>query len=243
MGIAYDTYKPYLEVCREAINNPVVFDSFRNNSIYTGIVSEPSYNVGLACVSEIKKEFIHDPKLLNKFSQSDSVGHPALYFYNELERVMSSATMRYIRILIELKNTFGSLDDIDIIEIGSGYGGQCKIIYDLFTPKSYTLVDLPEALEVARKYLHYFRIPVIYRAINDLNYSSYNLCISNFAYSEIEREEQQFYEKDIIRFSHAGYMICNGHVTKEFMMSLKKNGSISSEIPETCVDNFVYTWK
>jgi len=53
--------------------------------------------------------------------------------------------------MIEL---FGLLDDAKIVEIGGGYGGQCKIIYDCFEPISYLMIDLGELLKLQEKYLN-----------------------------------------------------------------------------------------
>ena len=52
--------------------------------------------------------------------------------------------------LSDLRALLGSLDDLDIIEIGGGYGGQCFVTSVVHSPKSYTLVDLEPCLALQK---------------------------------------------------------------------------------------------
>ena len=71
---------------------------------------------------------------------------------------ISATTARYIKNLSDLINLFGSLDGMRIAEIGGGYGGLCKIISDQFELDSYTLFDLPDCLDLSKKFLDNFGI-------------------------------------------------------------------------------------
>ncbi|MBU1173606.1 MAG: putative sugar O-methyltransferase [Proteobacteria bacterium] len=182
---------------------------------------------------------------MNKFAKNDAVGNPNVFYFEELKMDMSPTTLRYIKVLADLLNLFGSLDDMDIIEIGVGYGGQCRIINDIYRPRSYTLVDFKEVLLLSEKYLKEKNI--IIRFPEDTTEVHYDLCISNYAFSEMGHDYQIFYADKIIRNSDRGYITCNFIVpenyTKEEIIALKQNYTIYEERPLTYEGNFIYTWK
>ena len=77
-----------------------------------------------------------------------------------------------------------------IIEMGSRDGRQCKILADLTGFASYTIIDLPENLALAKKYLSSFSMQNVH-FIENKNLSqigSYDLVISH-AFSEVVQQE------------------------------------------------------
>ncbi len=243
-------YSKYIEMCREVVQDKGTFSNFRRHERYRVIMDNVSVTQGLACLRIVKKE---NPELLGnlaKFAKSEKVGNPKqVVLYEEFKVPLCPTTCRYIKILSDLMNLFGSLDNLNIVEIGVGYGGQCKIIYDVFKPKSYTLIDLPEALEVSKTYLSYFNIKPILRDMNDISHIEYDLCLSNYAFSEFDRPYQDFYAEHIIKYSKNGYMICNfvdqrgePDAMKLWELSaLRSEGKMQPEIPNTGA-NMLYTW-
>lgn len=131
--------------------------------------------------------------------------------YQEPYGQITPSTLRYTKVLAELEEMFGSLDDMNIVEIGAGYGGQCKIINDYFKPKSYTLVDLPEILTLDKRYLRKFGYKnILYRTQEELtNTKKYDLLISNYAFSECERSVQYDYIEKLLKNSSKGYLTYN----------------------------------
>jgi len=251
MGIAYKTYVPYLQVCKDAIEQSSVWDSFRHNATFTGIVGGIPYEVGADCEDKILKAFGDNPALLDKFAEGDSIGQPPVYFYKKLGKYMSPATMRYINVLIDLLKYYKNLRKLDVVEIGGGYGGQCKVIHDYIKPKSYTLIDFPEVLALSKKYLENFGIDVIYRNPDEglLRKRIYHLCISNYAYSEMETERQLFYNNKIIGNCRRGYMLCNfiakNDMERRFKAQIQhreKRYCFKPEIPLTAPGNFLFIW-
>jgi putative sugar O-methyltransferase len=143
-----------------------------------------------------------------------------------------------------------SLKEINsIVEVGVGYGGQCKIIQDYHNIKSYTLVDLPEVLALAEKYLSKLNVKnTIFKPIDKLDSMEYDLFISNYAFTEIDREYQDVYADKLIKKSKHGYITCNfmantsdGRMTTADIIALR-DGHIIPEEPQTAPDNFIYTW-
>ena len=246
-----DFYANYLKVCQDAVDDDLMFKKFKHHTDYTLVLEHVSPSDGINYISEIRKTYPSLLNHINKFATNDNIGNPNVYPFKELGLNMSPTTLRYIKVLADLMNLFGRLDDINIVEIGVGYGGQCKIIEDIAEPKSYTLIDRHEALLLSEKYLkHHKAKKIILREADDSSKIHYDLCISNYAFAEIPRAYQNFYAENIIKNSDMGYMTCNifGYgdpnepMTKEDIMSLRQNYNILPEVPLTAVNNIVYTW-
>lgn len=239
MGVDYDKYT---SACINVIRDDKLFRKFRNRPDYKWVMDNVPEYIGLECLRMVEKD---NPKLMSylpKFAKSDLVGYPKVIKFNEYDIQLNSTTCRYIKILSDLINIFGSLNHLNIVEIGPGYGGQCKIIYDVFKPKSYTIVDLSEPLLVAQKYLSYYRISPILRQVTDDSKIKYHLCISNYAYSEIDRPYQDFYFDNIISHCSSGFMMWNfigqrgeedAMTVEEFIEKINYECLVLPEIPAT----------
>jgi hypothetical protein len=202
----------------------------------------------------IEAYYPHLLKHMHKFITNDNVGNPIKYNYSVLGKPISSVTVRYIKILGDLLELFGDLKEMDIVEIGAGYGGQCKIIHDYCKPKSYTIIDLHEANKLSEKYLRHFGIKdVKCKTPDDVLKESYSLCISNYAFAEFDRQYQDLYAEKVISKSDRGYMICNffgkyrikerpDGMSKEEISKLKITGKVLSEDPQSIEGNFLYVW-
>lgn len=242
-------YSNYLNICQEAITDRNMFQNYRRQKSTKGVVETLGMHQGYNFILEIEKEYPYLLKHLKKFATSDNIGNPKMYYYDKIKMHIAPTTLRYIKVLGELLSIFGSLDDMNIVEIGVGYGGQCKIIHDWCHPKSYTIVDFPNVLRLSQKFLSQFGITVTLRGIFNESKIDYDLCISNYAFSEIEKSYQEFYNKHIIQNSLKGYMICNclsdsdnGKLTRMEILSLK-NGEFLPEKPMTADTNALYVWK
>jgi putative sugar O-methyltransferase len=239
-------YNAYLKVCQQATQDEEVFNNFKRHPDYVPILEHVTYEQGVDYLAEINREFPYLLQHIERFSTNDNIGNPNIYRYEELN--ISPTTLRYIKVLADLMNIFGRLDNINIIEIGGGYGGQCKIIHDICKPKIYTLVDMPEVLSLSKKYLEKHNIKnIVYRNVNDPSETHYDLCISNYAFTEIGRAFQNFYASKIIKNSDMGYITCNfitpENLKSEEILALKTNYIVYEERPLTAKGNFIYTWK
>ena len=152
---------------------------------------------------------------LDKFKENDVCGNPRTAYY-EPEGLMSPTTWRYIKVLSDLQTLFGSLEGWDVAEIGAGYGGQYKIIQDVFELGSYTVYDLPPVMDLIAKYLHHIGCRSLdkirmadFRDLGKVPPRTYDLTISNWALSECTRELQDRYIESILRRSRRGYITFN----------------------------------
>jgi hypothetical protein len=173
---------------------------------------------------------------LPEFKTNDSIGNPNTSTYPACGTI-SPTTLRYIKVVSDLSKILK--DKIKIIEIGGGYGGQCKIIHDYCKPSKYTMIDLAEPAKLQEKYLKNFGIKV-----NSNIAVKYDLCISNFAFSECYRDIQEKYIENILLKSKKGYITgafnnMDNYTEKELLEIIPNSKSQPGIIPGVTI----ITWK
>ena len=128
-----------------------------------------------------------------------------------------------------------NLNNVDIIEIGGGYGGLCFFINKLaslfdITISTYTIFDLPEPLMLQKKYLEALNCNINLNFAELDNFSGIkenSFLVSTYAFSEIPLEIQKEYTKKILNpyVSH-GFIAWNSIDFYNFI----DNCTISKEI-------------
>jgi len=183
----------YLQACRDANMN-----TFKRDLRLNRIFEHASIEQGLAYLDLINT---NNPQLLQHKFTNDDTGGTQVYNYGN-GHVFSPSTLQYIGVLSNLITRFGALDDMRIVEVGGGYGGQCKTVMDVFHVKRYCLVDLPEVCQLQVKYLK----DTTARATSIIPDDSFDLFISNYALSEIPNNTEYI---DLARRCKHGYITCN----------------------------------
>lgn len=208
----------YPEFCYSASKNEDLFRNFRSNEIYTGIVETLNRDEGKQYLEMFLKKSPSFVKYLKKFQKSDLVGNPVQYSYKKPYKFpyikssfkIAPTTLRYIKVLSDLNIFFGNLDGLVITEIGGGYGGQFKIISDIFKPQKYVIYDLPGPLKLTKKFLDKFKIQNYeLKTIDELKSEISDLVISNYSFSELNGDLQMIYYDHIINNAKGGYLTCN----------------------------------
>ena len=244
----------YKDFCAVAAKHDDIFTMFKSYRSYREILENVPMETGRDCLQIIRSEGKEFLKYFDKFMQNDGVGNPVRYRYDIGKA--SPTTLRYVKVLVDLVNRFGSLDGLHIVEIGGGYGGQCKIISDVYQFKSYTIFDLEEVLQLTEKYLARMQLDnVFYKALHDAEPSdSYDLIISNCAFSECRKSIQDEYIDRVLLNSKRGYMTCNFDretedpnkpYDKKYLvkrMSERHDPVILEEVPKTGYMNFIMVW-
>jgi putative sugar O-methyltransferase len=243
----------YPAFCKRAAADETVFEHFKSNPIYQQILEHVSFKTGREYLDVILRMDPSIASLFDKFRENDSIGNPVIYHYDR-HGWFSPTTLRYIKVACDLKKQFGDLSKMHIIEIGGGYGGQCKILADLTGFASYTIIDIPDALALTGKYLSLLEIQNVHYIENKKleEVKSYDLLISNYAFSEIDRVEQELYLKYVIGPTKNGYMTMNfgtqylGSIPIEelvpILLSTKKKPQVQKEYPNTHPTNLIVSW-
>ncbi|WP_157443227.1 putative sugar O-methyltransferase [Colwellia piezophila] len=239
----------YPQVCIKASNNYRLFNNFRRHPIYNQIlehVTEAEGNEYLQLISDDLEimDKIHD------FKANDEWGNPRTYDYPNIG-TFSPSTLRYIKVLSDIKKHFGSLDNFDACEIGVGYGGQCRVINTLFNPASYCLVDIQPALSLTQRFLDNFIINSVlsYKTMNELGKRDYDFVMSNYAFTELPRTLQDVYLDKVILNSKRGYITYNEITPKEFrsykakeLVAMIPGAKIFKEEPLSSPNNCIIVW-
>ena len=242
-------HQAYVDVCFRAATDSAAFSGFRQDPVYAENVENVSEAIGAACLDRV----MSDPVVvagLDALRQNDAIGGPRTVAYPGVG-LMAPTTVRYLKVLADLRRLFGSLDDLDMCEIGVGYGGQCRVINAVARPATYGLIDIDPALALARCYLGHFITPAIlsFWTLNELPPLDYDLVISNYAFSELSRALQEAYLDKVILRAKRGYMLCNqiapaddrSYRAEELLAAIKGARRLPEE-PPSFEGNYLVVW-
>lgn len=239
----------YPAFCAQAAVDEEVFSTFRSSPSYSAILEHVSFSLGgryLKCIER-------DPGLFEqarRICDSDTVGSPTKYVYSGFGKA-SPTTLRYLKVAGDLKREFGSLDGWNIVEIGVGYGGQCRVLTELYEVGTYTLIDLPEVINLSERFLEGARATksVNFISAHDVNRIPADLVISNYAFSELRRAVQERYMDCIVGDASHGYMTYNQISPRSFNsltaveLARSVRGSVTPERPRSYPGNQIVTWR
>ena len=189
-------------------------------------------------------------KYFKKIKLQNDIGNPVTFHFKTIGRT-SPTTIRYLKVLCQLLELFGPLDDIRISEIGVGFGGQAHAIAINQNLKSYTLYDLPPVLKLTNKFLEKLTDTAKFRFIDgrDPEPTKSDLLISNYGFSELTREVQKMYLDKVISHAKMGYITWNELSYKELdgysvneILFLIPGSRIIPEKPLTYPNNVIIVW-
>ena len=244
----------YPTICERAAINDTTFKYFKTYDEYKAILEHVSIDDGKLYYELIKNKKII--RSLDKFKINDTLGNPLTHDYGFGN--ISPTTLRYLKVLNDLMDNW-DLDNMNIIEIGCGYGGQCTVLKQIINVNSYSVVDLPQVIKLTEKYLTTLELNTDVKFIDGTSsnnvYDNYDLIISNYAISECtEKIQKEYLEKIISKCSH-GYITYNDihkyfnlgiiYTIDNFIEDLKEyhpNVKIIEETPLTSSNNKVLIW-
>jgi len=219
-------YENYTNYIKSFIDSDINSWNFKSNDYYRGILEHVSEKQGDEYLIEIMSRFPelygeNKAYLMQLANTNDSVGLPIKYsFYHFNFTTCSPTNLRYILhsflILSFMKEC--NLSELDIIEIGGGYGGLCFYMYKLahlfdISIKSYCIFDLAEPRLLQKKYIESFNIEnenVQYLDMSEYeNLQPNSFLISNYAFSEISHELQQQYSRTVLNYTSHGFLTWN----------------------------------
>lgn len=244
----------YPAFCQLDADNEAIFANFKRNPTYQQILEHVNFHTGKEYLEVIIKDYPFLIPYFEQFRQNDAIGNPITYSYGDYG-VFSPTTLRYIKSIGDLQKKFGDLSQMHIVEIGGGYGGELCTVLSNLGFGSYTLIDLPECIALAKKYIELQGISnvLFIESTNIKSARAYDLVICNYAFSEIDKIEQFSYLENISLPSNNGYMILNfisqycnvKSLTLEELVSILSNtgkyGIVENENPSTAPDNVLIT--
>jgi len=209
----------YLAGCLAASSYDSIFKNFKKQDSYGYILEHVPPDLGTLYLRNIET---NNPALLHEFTKftiNDKLGNPYLgkFKFSKIENLQlqtSPTTTRYVKVLSDLITLYGSLDNLNIVEIGAGYGGLALVISQHFNVKNYYDIDLFEPGRLADRYcrkehkINNFHV-LTPEQLDELENVEIDLVISNYAFSECNYETQDIYIDKILSKAKRGYITHN----------------------------------
>jgi hypothetical protein len=183
------------------------------------------------------------------------IGQPILHKIKGLPSPVSTTALRYLKVALEIKALRGE-NLGHVVEIGCGYGGQAVILDKVAEIQSYTFIDLWQVNMLIKRFIEAsplscnYSVSTLREAFRPSN--SWDLAISNYAFSELPKVLQKKYLTNIIWASQHGYMTMNSGIEGSFgnvnnmslseLQSALPTSSVIDERPLTYSKNYILTW-
>ena len=252
----------YFQNFCDSLNENTIVDFKRNREII-GIIENVNIEYGNLYLKNIMKykesEYINWENI-KKFNDT---GNPSLFSFliNNNEILLSPTTLRYIQFSLDMlsyiKNDL-KLSNVDIVEVGGGYGFQCILFFELaqlfsINVNSYKIIDLPQAgnmqlqyISKCKKYfssdfynkisfISFYDISSIIDNMTNMNNQQHSFFVSNYALGEFNKQIQDYYINNVVSHLNHGY-ICwnfspNNQEIHPYILNLKP--IIDEENPQT----------
>jgi putative sugar O-methyltransferase len=242
MGASDEVLNSYSQSCLEFSKEEEKFKNFKKDDRYRTILEGAPKQFSDYYIQRInthnEKDLFYQN--LDCFKENDNLGNPDVY-EEEGIGLISPSTLKFASNcldIISFLKQFGNLDNIkNVVEIGGGYGGLCLLLSNFIKFDSYTLVDLPDATNLANRYLSSFE--KVYSKVNfipcnnldQIKGKEFDLCIAVNSLSECNIDTQLNYFDQFVSKSNYSYIVRNPD-TQERLEHHRKT-------IETLTDNFL----
>lgn len=224
----------------ERIRNSGDLSNFKSDNDYRTVLEHVSPLEGSKYLDLINSSTDITLSEVEEFCKlNDSIGNPIKNQYAEV--LCSPSNLRYIFHAFLVLRHMKSLNrnNLDIVEVGGGYGGLCLAIHT-FAKKyniainSYTIIDLAEANVVQKMFLQKAQpsLKVEWADANTFGSSiekSNMFLISNYCFSELCKEYQEKYIETLFPKVSNGFMAWNGIPIYDFGFDIR----YEEEYPKT----------
>jgi putative sugar O-methyltransferase len=239
----------YPTLCATAASNPQIFSKFRSSKVMIEALDHVSIEEANGYIAEILKQTNWQDNFTSALHEIDKIGKPRKYRFEY--GTFSPTVIRYLKVFLDLEKYFGPLKNLNLTEIGIGFGGQAGLISILEKPKSYNLFDIPPVLDLASRFIDELGVGdnFSYNDGRSPRVLKQDLVISNYAFSELNRDVQNLYLENVILSTKCGYITwnslsrnkLNGYSLAE-LIRIIPNSEIVAEEPRTAVDNAIIVW-
>ena len=249
-GSSLSDHSAYRTACITAASDDRTFANFRRPSgPYQDILEHVSDTLAQQYAHHLQQGApltATDKGLLS----SDLVGNPSLINIHDLGPIPASA-LRYLNVARQVQHLLQPESDCHFVEVGVGYGGLVRVLATLLPQARFTLVDLPETLALARRYLAESGVTahIEYVTSNRVRQVFSDIFISNYALSELRRPVQDKYVTAFVSGSKSGYVTWNSISPRTYRSLTPQDfarmvrGQISPEEPESFPGNKLITWR
>lgn len=213
--------KGFDELCMQIAVNHKLFKTFKTNSQFVRVIGndirgEKVANEIYNYLKDNAPQLLTDT-MLDRFCENDELGEPPLHKFGKRE--ISSGTLIFMLHLHRIISAFGKYIH-NIVEIGSGYGGQALILKKYFEESHfYKCVDTEGVLHLCETYLGNWDYDIDFVDANDnIPKSHHELVISNYCLNEMNEEGIDFYMDRIVGLADKAYLAVGN-----FSMDIPRN--------------------
>jgi hypothetical protein len=245
----------FQNVVREILADKRLFMRFRSLVTFRIILEHVSWGLGQKYAKKIIQEGKISKELILAILNRDKFCKPTKYSFKELGKA-NPTTLRYLAVGSDLLSFFDNRKEIlNIVEVGTGYGGQFLVCDSLFELHSYTMYDLPEVQELNRRYVGLFeyKTKIRFGDIYNVEVGQFDLFLSNYAFSELPRGVQLEYLEKVMCNAKHGYVTMNSGLRNltgrstdklscEEILAQIPGASILNEEPLSGPDNYLIVW-
>jgi hypothetical protein len=240
----------YLEICEKAVVDPECFQNFRSLSKYNPILEcEFANDFAEYLLKNASEKTINQIPILAKLEQ---IGNPITVDTPAFGK-FSGTTLRYIVIADQIKKLFKLPRNSKIVEIGAGFGGQCYILSKIQPFSKYYIYDLPQVEKLIEKVMKNLSVKKVHLMGLDeqIPEEKIDLLISNYAFSECDRETQLDYFERVLKKADRGYILFNhtnyfDSLSLEELLQLLRSNNVKPEVYDepvfTFPGNYLVVW-
>ena len=189
--------------------------TFKSDPAYRDMLEHVSVDLGNQYIKQLQTSDIYNNNstfLHSLCYENDKFGQPVKHLHSNYV-TCSPTNFRYIYhsflILEHMQST--QSNDVDVVEIGGGYGGLCFFVYKIaplfnITIRSYTIYDLPAPMQLQKQYTSLLNVDA---NVNSSVPPTNAFLISNYAFSEINETNRKMYETIVIPGCTHGFLAWN----------------------------------
>lgn len=238
------TYQQYCNCIAENLDSKIDDLTFKSDPRYIEILEHLSVKLGQEYLqlTESKYSLKNLDLFLAIITENDKYGKPKKHNFGK-DIICSPSNLRYLYHALEILTHINSLGlkNLNILEIGGGYGGLSLFIHRLVSLfpetnlQSYTIMDLENPIKLQRKYLtaHGIQSVNFYTPDQNIQKGDYYL-ISNYCLSEIEPQHFLEYTRKVVPMCTHGFLAWNN---AHFIYKFSNTQSVETENPLTYPGN------
>jgi hypothetical protein len=248
-GTSVSDNLPYAEFCELATTDPMAFSKFKSALPYRTVLEHSGLRNGKFYASALEKASLSvDQSFLNFHSK---LGNPEVFTFKNYGTI-SPSLLRYMKVVLDLNLYFPKWKNMDVLEIGIGYGGQLCVLRELGHSGSYSGVDLLSVTRLASQYLKASGLfgddIVLIDGVDASESTGAGLFLSNYAFCELIPEVQEQYFELYVSKCTNGYVTWNdlsektlgGMTAREF--ADRVGGTLIPDPVPTYADNLIIIW-
>lgn len=216
-------HQKYQTRISEILQDDMLYNRFKSDPIYTQMLEHVNWRQGSKYLELIQQSLPVSLEVWQQILQNDKIGYPRKFKYDTPfgPKAISPTTLRYFYYALEFIKLCQTNHDnyVNIVEIGGGYGGFCKILLDLaeyfnITVHTYISVEVLQASKLMKRYLsqinHGTCDNICFQTAQTLDMpNQIDYVLSYYSISELPTDIRKLYRNCIISNSKHGYIAWN----------------------------------